>query len=257
MSVIKKYLNDTQTTRLWAKIKAGFVSKSGDTMTGALTLAGDPVSDLQAATKKYVDDNAGGGENIYIAEFDVATASEVENAYEGGKAVYIKYNISTLSYIYPVTSINTNSTSMIIYCVASDGRRLFYINKSTGSWSAGDAYTFAKASSPAFTGTPTAPTAASGTDTTQIATTAFVQDALESVDALPSQTGQSGKFLTTDGTDASWEDGPDISGKLDKSGGTMTGALTLSGAPTNNLHAATKKYVDDYLGDIETILASI
>ncbi|MFJ4626166.1 hypothetical protein [Streptomyces sp. NPDC088847] len=29
------------------------------------------------------------------------------------------------------------------------------------------------------------------------------------------------------------------------SGDTMTGALTLSGAPVNNLHAATKKYVDD------------
>lgn len=29
-----------------------------------------------------------------------------------------------------------------------------------------------------------------------------------------------------------------------KSGGTMTGALTLSGAPTTNLHAATKSYVD-------------
>ena len=34
-------------------------------------------------------------------------------------------------------------------------------------------------------------------------------------------------------------------GKLDKSGGTMTGTLTLSGAPTADLHAATKKYVDD------------
>lgn len=32
---------------------------------------------------------------------------------------------------------------------------------------------------------------------------------------------------------------------LPKAGGTMTGALTLSGAPTANLHAATKKYVDD------------
>ena len=29
-----------------------------------------------------------------------------------------------------------------------------------------------------------------------------------------------------------------------KAGGTMTGALTLSGAPTNSLHAATKAYVD-------------
>lgn len=33
--------------------------------------------------------------------------------------------------------------------------------------------------SPTFTGTPAAPTAASGTDTTQIATTEFVQDAIE------------------------------------------------------------------------------
>lgn len=33
-------------------------------------------------------------------------------------------------------------------------------------------------------------------------------------------------------------------GKLDTSGGTMTGFLTLSGAPTNANHAATKSYVD-------------
>ena len=34
---------------------------------------------------------------------------------------------------------------------------------------------------------------------------------------------------------------------LDKSGGTMTGALTLSGAPTNANHAVTKTYVDDLI----------
>lgn len=33
--------------------------------------------------------------------------------------------------------------------------------------------------------------------------------------------------------------------KVPKAGGTMTGLLTLSGAPSSNLHAATKKYVDD------------
>ncbi len=32
---------------------------------------------------------------------------------------------------------------------------------------------------------------------------------------------------------------------VDKAGDTMTGLLTLSGAPTGDLHAATKKYVDD------------
>ena len=34
-----------------------YVMKSGDTMTGALTLPGDPVSSLQAATKNYVDNS--------------------------------------------------------------------------------------------------------------------------------------------------------------------------------------------------------
>ncbi len=33
--------------------------------------------------------------------------------------------------------------------------------------------------------------------------------------------------------------------KLNLSGGTLTGAITLSGAPTTDLHASTKKYVDD------------
>ena len=35
---------------------------------------------------------------------------------------------------------------------------------------------------------------------------------------------------------------------LSKSGGTMTGKITLDGPPTANLHAATKKYVDDNVG---------
>lgn len=37
------------------------VAKAGDTMTGLLTLSGPPTIDLHAATKKYVDDNTGGG----------------------------------------------------------------------------------------------------------------------------------------------------------------------------------------------------
>lgn len=39
---------------------------------------------------------------------------------------------------------------------------------------------------------------------------------------------------------------------LPKSGGTMTGALTLSGAPTANLHAASKQYVDAVKTTAET-----
>lgn len=42
-----------------------------------------------------------------------------------------------------------------------------------------------------------------------------------------------------------WRSHHNIGGAMPLSGGTFTGAVTLSGAPTDNLHAATKKYVDD------------
>ena len=61
----------------------------------------------------------------------------------------------------------------------------------------------ALAASPGLTGIPTAPTATVGTSTTQIATTDFVT-ATSFVAALPGQAGNAGKFVTTDGTNASW-----------------------------------------------------
>lgn len=43
-----------------AGLPLAVVAKSGDTMTGPLVLSGDPVAALQAATKQYVDNVAGG-----------------------------------------------------------------------------------------------------------------------------------------------------------------------------------------------------
>ena len=62
---------------------------------------------------------------------------------------------------------------------------------------------YAPLASPALTGTPSAPTAAAGTGTTQIASTAFVMTQAFTA-ALPGQSGNAGKFVTTDGTAASW-----------------------------------------------------
>lgn len=59
--------------------------------------------------------------------------------------------------------------------------------------------------SPAFTGSPTAPTPTFGDSTNKLATTAFVAAAAFS-SVLPGQTGNAGKFVTTDGTNASWAD---------------------------------------------------
>ncbi len=62
---------------------------------------------------------------------------------------------------------------------------------------------FATLASPTFTGVPAAPTATAGDSSTQLATTAFVATQAFST-ALPLQTGNSGKVVTTNGTTASW-----------------------------------------------------
>lgn len=58
-----------------------------------------------------------------------------------------------------------------------------------------DADSFAPKASPALTGIPTAPTAAIGTDTTQIANTAFVQDTIEDKTDLVISVGEIGTAI--------------------------------------------------------------
>ena len=67
--------------------------------------------------------------------------------------------------------------------------------------------TFAPLTSPALLGIPTAPTAAPGTSTTQLATTGFVAAASLVAAGIPTQTGNAGKVLLTDGSAASWGSG--------------------------------------------------
>lgn len=55
----------------------------------------------------------------------------------------------------------------------------------------------------AIDATSTVPTAAPGTNNNEIASTAFVAQAAFST-ALPAQTGNAGKFVTTDGINAFW-----------------------------------------------------
>jgi hypothetical protein len=101
--------------------------------------------------------------------------------------------------------------------------------------------TFAKLASPALTGTPTAPTATSGTNTTQIATTAFVQAAISSggitVDSVP--TNGSTNAVSSDGTfDA-------LQLKADLASPALTGVPTAptASAATNTTQLATTAFV--------------
>lgn len=77
---------------------------------------------------------------------------------------------------YPKTAIIGGDDGTTIYMSTIDGNTNNPNSVSTG-WLNLTA-TYAKLSSPALTGTPTAPTAVTGTNTTQLATTAFIQSAI-------------------------------------------------------------------------------
>jgi len=89
--------------------------------------------------------------------------------------------------------------------------------------------------SPALTGTPTAPTAAAGTNTTQIATTAFVSAGLANlVDSAPGALDTLNELAAALGDDANFSTTitNSIATKLPLAGGQMTGNIDLNG---NNL----------------------
>jgi len=92
-------------------------------------------------------------------------------------------------------------------------------------------------------------------DTSVISTKAYVDDAvadlvdsapalLDTLNELAAAIGDDENFVTTVTTS--------IGEKVAKAGDTMTGALTLNANPVNNLHAATKQYVDQAESDAVT-----
>ena len=94
---------------------------------------------------------------------------------------------------------------------------------------------YAQLASPTFTGTPAAPTAAAGTNTTQIATTAFVSTAVANViDSAPGALDTLNELAAALGDDANFSTTVtnSIATKLPLSGGQMTGNITFSGSQT-------------------------
>jgi sulfur carrier protein ThiS len=116
------------------------------------------------------------------------------------------------------------------------------------------ASTYAPLASPALTGVPTAPTAAANTNTTQVATTAYVQaEIAELIDAAPGALDTLNELAAALGDDAAFSTTVTtaLGTKLPLAGGTMTGAIAMgtnkitgAGDPTSAQDVATKNYVD-------------
>lgn len=193
-----------------------------------------PVNTGDAANKAYVDAHAGGGGGIPEAPTDGQQYGRQSSAW---------------SVIVPNPSASTTTPAM------------------DGTATIGTSTTYARADhihpsdttraplvSPAFTGTPTAPTPTSGTNSTQIATTAFVETAIGGIAVPPSPSssipvmdgiGSAGSAVTYARGDHVH---PSDTSLLPLAGGTLTGPLILAADPTTALGAATKQYVDAHAG---------
>lgn len=213
------------------------VLKSGDTMTGLLVLSGDPEVNLGAATKQYVDNSSAAAlksAKDYTDAREDAIMGTTESSADSATVHGVKKKAEANA-----TAIDTINGDIDDINTALDGKAptMHAVNANTYGLGTGDVYGHVKlsdavnSSSAATAGIAATPKAAKtaydkGVEGLNKANDAYAKaEANES--AISNITTNLGKdYVKRDGSLA------------------MTGALTLSGAPTADLHAATKAYVD-------------
>ena len=200
------YLPATTNTGALTVNVSGLGAKSIKTMYGADPTAGDIVAGVPMLLM-YNGTNflllAGAGfmgltgnqtftGNLTITGNETVTANQTVNGTSNLSNVVISTSATA-----PTPTVGDNDTSIATTAFVTTA----VANEATLRANA-DAL-LAPLTSPVFTGTPTSTTPSTGTNTNQIATCAFVMAQAFNV-ALPAQSGNAGKFVTTDGTNASW-----------------------------------------------------
>lgn len=205
------YVNTTVTT---AVPDGKFVETTGGTMTGELVLSGKPTQDNGAATKKYVDDALGGA------------APAGDYMLKTGDTMTGNLNMNDNQ----ITNVNTMTATNIIVKGTSDSSASI---KVTGD---------ASRSELDLNDASNNPVVLKGVDTPADNNDAANKQYVDAVDTKVTnlQSEVDGvKNTVTNITNGSTE-----LPYLPIAGGTLTGALILSGDPTADLQAATKAYVD-------------
>ena len=128
-------------------------------------------------------------ENGYFRMTDIVVYKDTETSKE---TVYLKCRSyftfdldlelfqSTANIVYDETYLTTEPSGTLMAQASTTTKRLALVNGKLLMNGVDIDTKYASLISPALTGTPTAPTAAAGTNTTQIATTAFVKNAVDS-----------------------------------------------------------------------------
>lgn len=217
---------------------AGVLPLAGGTMTGAINLAADPASSLQPATKQYVDTadalklNKAGDTMTGALTLAGAPTSDLHAATKlyvdsGGYQTSVGGSATYAGKVVKLNSTGLIDTSMIPVGASYLGTVNLTLSYAlAGTYTPGDYFAVS----------------ASGTVDSSWNT---------HLNGSPSTCG-AGQYIIYN-VNTKWDLVGDttsssaISGKLDKSGGTMTGALVLDADPATALEAATKQYVDTML----------
>ena len=169
----------------------------------------------------YTDTNttytAGSGITLSGTTFSHADTSAQSSVSNSAGSVIQSINLDGLGHITQLTTANLDSR--------------YYTETETNQFLA----LKAPLSGPTFTGVPSAPTAGSTTNTTQIATTAFVQTRVgEIIDSAPAALDTLNELAAALGDDANFSTTVtnSIATKLPLAGGQMTGNITMSGSET-------------------------
>lgn len=85
------------------KSPADFVDKSGDTMTGILTLSGDPVDPLDAATKQYIDNTP--LDNLFNVDLTVQPVNDDFLYYDSNTSTWKSKQIAVAGSPYSFTTL--------------------------------------------------------------------------------------------------------------------------------------------------------
>ena len=235
----------TADTALDTSIRTDFATADAATLASAQAYADSVVS---TGTGSLTTDDVAEGANLYYTDTRVNTLLSTKN-YATESYVDTADAATLASAQAYADSVVSSGTGSLTTDDIAEGANLYYTdtrvntllatkNYATESYvdtaetdaiSTANAYTDARE-----TAITTAYQAYTDTSVANIVDTAPA--ALDTLNELAAALGDDANFATTVATD--------IGTKVSKSGDTMTGALTLSGAPTNPLHATTKAYVD-------------
>lgn len=241
MNVIDTQMKANETAAASAQSKAdAAVAKAGDTMTGALTLSGNPSSNMHAATKQYVDT---ADSNLMPKSGGTFTGQIVlpgppSNDLQAATKKYVDDTVAANS--------GTGGVSQGYVDQGDANGRLYTDNKvqALQAQLPNTANFLAKAGD-TMTGFLTL--VGNPANNLHAAPKQYVDAAITALNPTFSTIGTQLATAQTTANTANTTANTALStanAAMPKSGGTFTGYITLAATPTNTMHAATKAYVD-------------